>query len=92
MLADEGYFGLRACSMKGFTVANNLAGLKAHRSDGPAGRLFDEAQRAWDAKRLANVMSQKKGRTNFQMSEPGFLISVMGRHQDPNDATRVFHS
>ena len=44
--------------------------------------VFDEAQRAWDAKHLANFMSQKKGRTNFQMSEPEFLISVMDRHQD----------
>ncbi|UWU69462.1 DUF2075 domain-containing protein [Bradyrhizobium sp. NC92] len=42
--------------------------------------VFDEAQRAWDAKHLANFMSQKKGQTNFQMSEPEFLISVMDRH------------
>jgi hypothetical protein len=44
--------------------------------------VFDEAQRAWDAKQLANFMSQKKGRANFQMSEPEFLISVMDRHDD----------
>ena len=52
--------------------------------DAPIERVavFDEAQRAWDAKHLANFMSQKKGRTNFQMSEPEFLISVMDRHQD----------
>ncbi|TQF31970.1 DUF2075 domain-containing protein [Bradyrhizobium sp. UNPA324] len=43
--------------------------------------VFDEAQRAWDAKHLANFMSQKKGQTNFQMSEPEFLISVMDRHE-----------
>ncbi|MGY4317633.1 DUF2075 domain-containing protein [Bradyrhizobium sp. JR3.5] len=42
--------------------------------------VFDEAQRAWDTKHLANFMSQKKGQTNFQMSEPEFLISVMDRH------------
>ncbi|MCA1393767.1 DUF2075 domain-containing protein [Bradyrhizobium sp. IC3123] len=42
--------------------------------------VFDEAQRAWDAKHLSNFMSQKKGQTNFQMSEPEFLISVMDRH------------
>jgi Uncharacterized conserved protein (DUF2075) len=42
--------------------------------------VFDEAQRAWDAKHLANFMSQKKGQANFQMSEPEFLISVMDRH------------
>jgi hypothetical protein len=52
--------------------------------DAPIERVavFDEAQRAWDAKHLAKFMSQKKGRTNFQMSEPEFLISVMDRHQD----------
>jgi len=42
--------------------------------------VFDEAQRAWDTKHLANFMSQKKGQTNFQMSEPEFLSSVMDRH------------
>ena len=44
--------------------------------------VFDEAQRAWDAKHLANFMNQKKGQANFQMSEPEFLISVMDRHDD----------
>lgn len=44
--------------------------------------VFDEAQRAWDAKHLANFMKQKKGQSNFQMSEPEFLISVMDRHDD----------
>jgi len=44
--------------------------------------VFDEAQRAWDAKHLANFMSQKKGQANFTMSEPEFLISVMDRHSD----------
>jgi Uncharacterized conserved protein (DUF2075) len=53
-------------------------------SDPPIERVavFDEAQRAWDTKHLANFMSHKKGRTNFLMSEPEFLISVMDRHQD----------
>jgi hypothetical protein len=53
-------------------------------SEAPIERVavFDEAQRAWDDKHLANFMSQKKGRTNFQMSEPEFLISVMDRHED----------
>lgn len=44
--------------------------------------VFDEAQRAWDAKHLANFMSQKRGHPEFQMSEPEFLISVMDRHDD----------
>jgi hypothetical protein len=53
-------------------------------SDPPIERVavFDEAQRAWDAKHLANFMSQKKGQPDFQMSEPEFLISVMNRHED----------
>jgi hypothetical protein len=53
-------------------------------SDPPIERVavFDEAQRAWDARHLANFMSQKRGRTNFQMSEPEFLINVMDRHND----------
>jgi Uncharacterized conserved protein (DUF2075) len=42
--------------------------------------VFDEAQRAWDAKHLANFMNQKKGQTDFRLSEPEFLISVMDRH------------
>jgi Uncharacterized conserved protein (DUF2075) len=53
-------------------------------SDPPIERVavFDEAQRAWDTSHLAKFMSQKKGRPNFQMSEPEFLISVMDRHDD----------
>jgi Uncharacterized conserved protein (DUF2075) len=53
-------------------------------SDPPIERvaIFDEAQRAWDAKHLANFMSQKKGQSDFQMSEPEFLIGVMDRHED----------
>ena len=43
--------------------------------------VFDEAQRAWDMNHLAKFMSQKRGQTNFQMSEPEFLISVMDRHK-----------
>jgi schlafen family protein len=44
--------------------------------------VFDEAQRAWDAKHLAKFMSQKRGHPEFGMSEPEFLISVMDRHDD----------
>lgn len=43
--------------------------------------VFDEAQRAWDAPHLAKFMKQKKGQTNFVMSEPEFLVSVMDRHE-----------
>lgn len=44
--------------------------------------IFDEAQRAWDQRKTANFMKQNKGRPNFEMSEPEFLISVMDRHPD----------
>lgn len=44
--------------------------------------IFDEAQRAWTAKKLSNFMANNKSSPNFQMSEPEFLISVMDRHTD----------
>ncbi|RKX24761.1 MAG: hypothetical protein DRP45_07505 [Candidatus Zixiibacteriota bacterium] len=42
--------------------------------------IFDEAQRAWDLKQTASFMKTRKGISNFGMSEPEFLISVMDRH------------
>lgn len=44
--------------------------------------LFDEAQRAWDLQQTANFMQRKRGQTNFQISEPEFLISCLNRHSD----------
>jgi hypothetical protein len=44
--------------------------------------LFDEAQRAWDHAQTSSFMKRKKGRTDFPMSEPEFLISCMDRHKD----------
>lgn len=44
--------------------------------------LFDEAQRAWDLQQTANFMRRKRGHTNFQSSEPEFLISCLDRHPD----------
>lgn len=44
--------------------------------------IFDEAQRAWTKNMLENFMKQKKGRLNFSISEPEFLISIMDRHKD----------
>lgn len=44
--------------------------------------VFDEAQRAWTRKQAASFMQRKRGQTDFDMSEPEFLISVMDRHQD----------
>ena len=44
--------------------------------------VFDEAQRAWDAKQLSKFMREKRGITDMDVSEPGFLIGVLDRHQD----------
>lgn len=44
--------------------------------------IFDEAQRAWDEPHLTKFMNQKKGKPDFGVSEPAFLISIMDRHQD----------
>ena len=44
--------------------------------------VFDEAQRAWTLKQTAAFMKIKKGRSNFDKSEPEFLISVMDKHTD----------
>ncbi|MCL2190083.1 MAG: DUF2075 domain-containing protein [Defluviitaleaceae bacterium] len=44
--------------------------------------IFDEAQRAWTQAQLTDFMARKKGRSNFIMSEPEFLIDVMNRHDD----------
>lgn len=44
--------------------------------------IFDEAQRAWNIRKTASFMKQKKGQPNFQFSEPAFLIHYMDRHQD----------
>lgn len=44
--------------------------------------IFDEAQRAWNARQTANFMSRKKNVPGFVHSEPEFLISYMDRHRD----------
>lgn len=44
--------------------------------------LFDEAQRAWNISQTSNFMLQKKGKPNFNKSEPEFLISCLDRHKD----------
>ncbi|NLP42321.1 MAG: DUF2075 domain-containing protein [Veillonellaceae bacterium] len=44
--------------------------------------IFDEAQRAWTLEQTSSFMQKKKGKPDFNMSEPEFLISVMDRHQD----------
>lgn len=44
--------------------------------------VFDEAQRAWNAKQTSSFMQRKKGIQGFSLSESEFLISVMDRHKD----------
>jgi hypothetical protein len=44
--------------------------------------VFDEAQRAWTLKQTAAFMKVKKGKVDFNLSEPEFLIGVMDRHSD----------
>ncbi len=44
--------------------------------------IFDEAQRAWNVNQTADFMKRKKGRPDFQLSEPEFLISCLNRHDD----------
>lgn len=44
--------------------------------------IFDEAQRAWNRDMASKFMQQKRGHTNFDMSEPAFLLSAMNRHSD----------
>ncbi|UOO88707.1 DUF2075 domain-containing protein [Vitreoscilla massiliensis] len=44
--------------------------------------VFDEAQRAWNQEQASAFMSKKKGKTDFNQSEPEFLIEVMNRHKD----------
>jgi hypothetical protein len=44
--------------------------------------IFDEAQRAWNIEQTAYFMRRKKGRHDFSVSEPEFLISCLNRHPD----------
>ncbi|MDP5143659.1 DUF2075 domain-containing protein [Rheinheimera baltica] len=44
--------------------------------------IFDEAQRAWNKEQTAKFMQNKRGISDFTMSEPEFLVSVMDRHED----------
>lgn len=44
--------------------------------------IFDEAQRAWTKEKASSFMKTNKGNSEFNKSEPEFLIEVMDRHQD----------
>lgn len=44
--------------------------------------IFDEAQRAWNKEQTVTFMRLKKGKPDFDHSEPEFLISCLDRHED----------
>jgi hypothetical protein len=44
--------------------------------------IFDEAQRAWTLEQASRFMKQKRGYSDFNQSEPAFLISAMDRHEN----------
>ena len=44
--------------------------------------IFDEAQRAWNLEKTAKFMQNNKGKSDFYMSEPQFLLDAMNRHED----------
>lgn len=44
--------------------------------------IFDEAQRAWNQRKLASFMKNRKGVRDFASSEPQVLISYLDRHRD----------
>jgi len=44
--------------------------------------IFDEAQRAWNRRKAAAFMRQKRGLADFDLSEPEFLLGVMDRHSE----------
>ncbi len=44
--------------------------------------IFDEAQRAWNKHQTVDFMRRKRGQTDFNQSEPEFLISCIDRHKD----------
>lgn len=43
--------------------------------------IFDEAQRAWNREKAERWMRQRKNVTDFNLSEPEFLIECMDRHE-----------
>ena len=44
--------------------------------------VFDEAQRAWDARHFQGFMRRRYGLTDLSESQSGLLIGAMDRHQD----------
>ncbi len=44
--------------------------------------IFDEAQRAWNARKAGDFMKRRKNVSGFTQSEAEFLIAYMDRHRD----------
>jgi len=44
--------------------------------------IFDEAQRVWNKDQTIKFMRTKKGKLDFDESEPEYLISCLDRHKD----------
>ncbi|MBS0365515.1 MAG: DUF2075 domain-containing protein [Proteobacteria bacterium] len=44
--------------------------------------IFDEAQRAWNARKTSSFMMRRKNQLDFRHSEPAFLLSYLDRHKD----------
>lgn len=44
--------------------------------------IFDESQRAWTREKTEEFMKRRKNISDFGMSEPEFLISIMDRRKD----------
>ena len=44
--------------------------------------IFDEAQRVWNKEQTVKFMRTKKGKPDFDESEPEYLISCLDRHSD----------
>ncbi len=72
--------------IKNGTLEIDPAKVKQHQNDGYAEvehvAIFDEAQRAWTNRHLANWLSRKKDIHNFPMSEPEFLIWSLNLRED----------
>ena len=44
--------------------------------------VFDEAQRAWTQDKISKFLRDRRGISNFDKSEPQFLIEILDRHPD----------
>ncbi len=55
-------------------------GLRSNGAPSDRVAIFDEAQRAWNARETGSFMKRKKGLADFTHSEPAFLLACMNRH------------